>query len=350
MTSKPAASQTPETILIYSCGETIGDGLFKLPFLKDLRTRFPEAQITWLAGLGPSMYAGPLAPVVSPLLDEVITEAGIGDDMNHILPWGSRPLDGRHFDLVIDTQITLRRTLSVRRIRHRRFISACASYWLSDARPTAAQKPGRHLLKNLTLLLDLAAPERMALAHKGPIDVVAPEYTALAAELLPHGPVYIGIAPGAGDKVKVWPEANFLAVAKEQVAKGRTPVFFAGPEEAAKVPEWRAAVPEALFPEWNRTDNQSHLKGPVLAMALAGRLHAALANDSGTGHMMATGGAPLVSLFSKHNPAKYAPSAVRLKIVDAKDYGGKDPELIPVVDVIGAMETMTERMVCGPSA
>ena len=82
-------------------------------------------------------------------------------------------MDGRHFDLVIDTQITLRRTLSVRRIRHSRFISACAGYWLSDKRPTAAQKPGRHLLKNLTLLLDLAAPERMRFAHKGPIDVVA---------------------------------------------------------------------------------------------------------------------------------------------------------------------------------
>lgn len=343
MTSKPTISQTPKTILIYSCGETIGDGLFKLPFLNDLRSRFPEARITWLAGLGPSMYADPLAPIVAPLLDEVITEAGIGDDINHILPWGRRPMDGRHFDLVIDTQITLRRTLSVRRIRHRRFISACAGYWLSDKRPTAAQKPGRHLLKNLTLLLDLAAPERMRFAHKGPIDVVAPEYKALAAELLPDGCIYIGIAPGAGDMVKVWPEANFLAVAKEQVAKGRTPVFFAGPQEAAKIAEWRKAVPEALFPECDRTDNQPHLKGPVLAMALARHLDAALANDSGTGHMMAAGGAPLVSLFSKHNPAKYAPSARRLKIIDAKDYGGKDPDLIPLRDVVDAIEEVLEE-------
>lgn len=336
----PVASSLPETILVYSCGETIGDGLFKLPFLKDLRQRFPDAHITWLAGLGPSMYAGPLATMVAPLLDEVIQQADIGDNMRHVLPWGPRPLDGRHFDLVIDTQITLRRTLSVRRIRHSRFISACAGYWLSDARPTAARKPGRHLLKTLTLLLDLAAPDRMAHAHRGPVDMVAPEYRALAATLLPDGPAYIGICPGAGDKVKVWPEANFLAVAQEQVKRGRIPVFFAGPEEAARVPEWRKAVPEALFPEWDRTDDQSDLKGPVLAMALAGRLSAALANDSGTGHMMATGGAPLVSLFSKHDPAKYAPSAERLTIVDAKEYGGKDPELIPLEDVVEAVEGM----------
>jgi hypothetical protein len=67
-------TQRPETVLIYSCGETIGDGLFKLPFLVDLRARFPDAKITWLAGLGPSMYAKALAPVVIDLLDEVIED------------------------------------------------------------------------------------------------------------------------------------------------------------------------------------------------------------------------------------------------------------------------------------
>lgn len=55
-----------------------------------------------------------------------------------------------------------------------------------------------------------------------------------------------------------------------------------------------------------------------------------------------TGGAPQVSLFSKHDPEKYAPSALKLKIVDAKQYGGKDPELIPVADVLDAVEAMQE--------
>lgn len=339
MMNRSASTETgprtaPDTLLIYSCGETIGDGLFKLPFLADLRHRFPEAKITWLAGLGPSMYASVLAPAVAPLLDEVIEHADIGDAFLPLLPGAPRPLGGRRFDLVIDTQMTLRRTLNARRIRHGRFISPAAGFWLSDVRPRGGAKPDRHLLKALTFLLDLAAPTAEPPA---PFEPVAPEYTALAAELLPEGPAYIGIAPGAGDKVKVWPEANFLAVAKEQASKGRVPVFFAGPEEAAKVPAWRAAVPKALFPEWDRTDSRPDLKGPLLVMALAARLDAALANDSGTGHMLAIGGAPLVSLFSKHDPAKYAPSAARLKILDSKEYGGKDPELIPVEDVLRAL-------------
>ncbi|WP_420405563.1 glycosyltransferase family 9 protein [Nisaea sp.] len=330
-------TKRPETVLIYSCGETIGDGLFKLPFLVDLRARFPDAKITWLAGLGPSMYAKILAPIVAPLLDEVIEHAGIGDDLGALLPWAPRPLKGRHFDLVIDTQMTVRRSLNARRIRHDRFISPAAGFLLSDAKPKGGAKPDRHLLKALTFLADLAAPRPDTMLA---FDPIAPEYRSLAAELLPDGPTYVGIAPGAGDTVKVWPEANFLAVAKEQVARGRVPVFLAGPEEAEKVPAWRAAVPEALFPEWDRHDIRPDLKGPVLVMALAGRLSAALANDSGSGHMLATGGAPLVSLFSKHDPAKYAPSATRLTIVDSKDYGGKDPELIPLGDVVAAVDGM----------
>lgn len=333
----PKSLPTPETVLVYSCGETIGDGLFKLPFLVDLRHRFPKAKITWLAGLGPSMYATVLAPVVAPLLDEVIEQAGIGDDLTPLMPWAPRPLGGRHFDLVIDTQMTLRRSLNVRRIRHSHFISPSAGFFLSDVRPAGSVKPPRHLLQALTQLLDLAVPE-LAGTVPPAFDPIPAEFKAIAAELLPEGPTYVGIAPGAGDKVKVWPEENFLAVAKEQVAKGRIPVFFAGPEEAAKVPAWLAAVPEALFPEYDRTDSRPELKGPLLVMALAARLSAALANDSGTGHMLATGGAPLVSLFSKHDPEKYAPSALKLEIVDAKDYGGKDPELIPVRDVMHSIE------------
>lgn len=335
-------SPQPRSVLVYSCGETIGDGLFKLPFLVDLRQRFPEAKITWLAGLGPSMYATALAPVVAPLLDEVIENGAIGDDLGALLPWAPRPLDGRTFDLVIDTQMTLRRSLNARRLRHDRFISPAAGFLLSDAKPKGGAKPPRHLLKALTFLLDLAAP-RSGDAPPLAFDAVAPDYKAIAAELLPDGQTYVGIAPGAGDKVKVWPEANFLAVAQEQVAKGRVPVFFAGPEEVAKVPAWRETVPEALFPEWDRTDSRPDLKGPILVMALAGRLSAAVANDSGTGHMLATGGAPLVSLFSKHDPEKYAPSALMLKIVDAKEYGGKDPELIPVGDVLDSLDAMIDR-------
>jgi ADP-heptose:LPS heptosyltransferase len=108
--------------------------------------------------------------------------------------------------------------------------------------------------------------------------------------------------------------------------QGRVPVFFLGPEERGLLDDIRAAVPGARFPEWDGAGP----RGPIFAIALAERLAAAVANDSGTGHMLAAGGAPLVSLFSKHDPVKYAPRARRLVIVDSKSFGGTDPARIPV--------------------
>jgi ADP-heptose:LPS heptosyltransferase len=78
-------------------------------------------------------------------------------------------------------------------------------------------------------------------------------------------------------------------------------------------------------------------------MALAARLKAAVANDSGTGHMLAVGGAPLVSIFAKHDPKKYAPGARLLEVVDAKDYGGVDASLVPIAAVEEALNRLLAR-------
>ena len=71
-------SAVPKTVAIYSCGEVIGDGLYKLAFVEECRRRFPGAKITWIAGLGSTAYAGALKPLVTGWLDEVIENPGIG--------------------------------------------------------------------------------------------------------------------------------------------------------------------------------------------------------------------------------------------------------------------------------
>ncbi len=167
-----------------------------------------------------------------------------------------------------------------------------------------------------------------------------PAFEDEAQRLLPDGAAYVGISPGAGDKEKCWPLDGFIEVAKEQVKKGRVPVFFLGPEEKSWLAALKAAVPEARFPDLVDTDAEGHPRGPLLVIAMAGRLKAAVANDSGTGHMLALGGVPLVSLFSKTDPLKHAPFAERLAIIDSKDFGGVDPALIPKDLVINTLDHM----------
>ncbi len=337
----------PETVLIYSCGETIGDGLFKLPFLQDCRARFPQARITWMAGTGPTTYASVLAPAIQSLIDEVIEHGGVGVSGWEIVS-PRAPVDGRRFDLVVDTQRNVARSLAVRRIRHRVYVSGTADFLLSDRKPPKGFVRPKALNPQLSALLDLVANRPDGPEGRAPIEV-AEAYRDLARVLLPEGPSYIGISPGAGDGTKIWPLDRFLQIARDQASKGRTPVMFLGPEERDLVQTVAEAVPQAVFPEWDRKDDRQDLKGPSLVIALASRLAAAVANDSGTGHMLAVGGAPLVSLFSKHDPEKYAPAALRLEIVDSKTYGGEDPDLIPASAVVTALERLLGNHPSGPA-
>jgi ADP-heptose:LPS heptosyltransferase len=323
---------TPKTILIYTYADVVGDGFVKLPFLRDLRARFPDAHITWCAGVLPTVYAGVLKSLTQGYLDEVLSAAGLGTGIRELFSF-RRPLGGRHFDLLIDTQRALIRTLGVRRLRHGVFISGAGNFRFSDRRPPSGTERPLHLVDYLSGLLDVVAPKPAALP-KTPLQVPE-EFRTAARARLPDGQIYVGISPGAGEKARIWPLPGFIKAAKQQVVQGRVPVFLLGPDERELLDEIKAAVPEARFPEW---DEEGGPKGPIFVVALGERLAAAVANDSGTGHMLAAGGAPLLSLYSKHDPRKYSPRSPRQVTLDSQDYGGDDPSLIPVDAVIEALE------------
>jgi ADP-heptose:LPS heptosyltransferase len=331
-----AAGPKFETIAVHSCGEVIGDGLFKLSFLQECRRRFPEARITWVAGLSTSVFAGVLAPMVEGLIDEVVENAGVGTFGQLIDP--RPPLGGRSFDLVVDTQRNFMRTLCARRIRHGLFLASTGGFHLSSVKPKDRRAFPRSLLGQFSFLLDLVSEPPAGSPPPIPLPDV---YHARARELLPDGPAYVGFAPGAGDPTKVWPLANFLEIAKRQSAAGRVPVFILGPGEDALREPIREALPNALFPP-TVDAGPGVASGPALVIALARRMAAAVGNDSGAGHMLALGQVPLVSLYSKADPKKYVLNVPRLVILDAKDHGGRDPALIPLADVARALENLLD--------
>ena len=320
----------PATILVYVGLDAVGDGLMKLPFLRALRAAFPAARITWMAGKGHSVYAGVLAPVVAGLLDEVLDDCQVGSRAAELL--GRRPLAGRSFDLIIDTQRRLLTSLILRRIGHGHFVSACAGFRLSSfsppkdyRRPTAMVA---QLMDLLRLIPNVDAQSQAVLAEDADIN-------AEAERLLPPGPVYVGFAPGAGGRHKCWPLAHFVALAKLQRQAGRVPVFLLGPAESAWAEEILAALPDAMLP-LQATDRVS----PMLTIALGRRMAVSVANDSGTGHMLALSDRPLLSLFGPTPPAKFAPAAKLGRVIRAQDFGGDGMDLIPVAEVSAALDQM----------
>jgi ADP-heptose:LPS heptosyltransferase len=120
-------------------------------------------------------------------------------------------------------------------------------------------------------------------------------------------------------------------------------VLILGPGERHWESSVRDAVPEALIPPLDDVPgNDGAVGGPTLTVALAGHLSAAVANDAGAGHLLAAGGAPMVSLFGWSRPEKRAPFARAVAIIRAQDFGSEKIADIPVAAVIEAVDRQVE--------
>jgi len=322
----------PHTILVHVGGDLVGDAVMKLPFVRALRHAWPEARVTWCAGKYRSAFAHELRPLTDGLIDEVIEEAGFDRPAGMLL---GRPLGGRRFELVIDTQRGVPMTLLLRRIRHGRFISGAADFLLSDARPPRGYARPAGMVRQMLDLLELASGRPAVPDAPLAIDR---ETLAAAAAALPAGPVYVGLAPGAGGRRKCWPLENFIALARRQHAAGRVPVFILGPGEADWLATLREAAPEARFPTAGKDDTLA--PSISLSIALGRRLAAAVANDAGTGHILAAADTPLVSLFGPTPAAKFAPAAKRLALIEAQRFGSEAMTAIPRDAVADAVERL----------
>ena len=220
-----------KTILVYvgsNPDDAIGENILKLPFLRALKSRFPSAQLTWIAGVGPCQFQGILAQLVDGLIDDCMVDFRIDDTPKELLlRW--RPMPDRHFDLIIDAQRNAIRTLVLRRIPHRLFISGCWRYFFSDLKPPEDLVHPKLLSDRLLGLAAAASGEVVRPPHIWPLTT---KWLDVATRLLPTGPTYIGLAPGAGKQGtgKCWPLDRYIAIAHEQQGKGRRPVFFLGAE------------------------------------------------------------------------------------------------------------------------
>jgi len=325
-------------IAVFSGADLLGDALFKLPFVRALRATFPSTEIVWVTA-GKTAYAGVLHELVASYLDRTIEDTGIGMSSAELLfprATGLGPVD-----IAIDTQTVTWRSLAVRRaLRPRHFVTAAAEYLLSGTRPHDIDRSwGRakpvHFVDHLMRLLDLAA--RGAAVTDPTKIIVPPAFADTAAALLPEGPRYVGFAPGSGDTTKRWPLDRFIRLAVEASAQGHVPVFFVGPSERSMLDDIRSGVPGARFPEDEAPEGAP--RGPLLVAALGRRLAAAIANDSGLGHMLAIAEIPLVLIYGRHSPEKYAPRTPQLHTVWAQDFGGPEHSRVPYAAVATALRT-----------
>lgn len=319
---------SPSSLLVYTDGEVIGDGILRLAFVQALKKAAPQVRITWLAS-GGSVYNTVLRAMAEPLIDELIV---LPDHALPLTDYMRRPavLRGRKFDVIIDTQRKFKRSLWLTRIRHRRFISTAAKGLFSSVTLPSLSP---HFLTRTMQLGELALGTALTLE---PLTLPPGNWQAHAAELLPEGKRYIGFIVGAGHPDKRWPLEQFIALAQDVAARGDVPVIFLGPQEMAQRAEILAAVPSAIVPLVGGA-----APSPYFTIALGARLAAAVANDSGGGHLLAAGGAPLVSLFRADSVrTKFLPNAPRVIALAPEDFGVATMQEIPLEAVSQALHSL----------
>jgi len=304
-------------ILVYVGGELVGDGLIKLPFVYALKSAHPQAKITWCYGEFESVYKGVLGPLVHTQIDEIVALSN---------------LKQQSFDLVIDTQSEWLTTLKLKyALTYKAFFSPTLRYFLSDFKPPKGYKAPRRLIDKMLgflHIMGIKSQENYALE-------LAPEWRSKAQELLPEGKRYIGLAVGAGYRSKCWPRASYQDLARSLIKEGYQPVVVLGPQEQDWVQEFKEKLPEALYP---LQDARVAKQSPLLTIALAERLTAAVSNDCGIGHMFAAANTPLVTLFGPTTADKFAPKVSKARILRAQDFGGEAMESIPLESVQQALK------------
>ena len=331
------SSLPAERIAVIAYPGGIGDVLCQLPFLRALRAAYPEAHISWLTDGGPSRYPySPVHELTATCLDAALEHLSLGRHTADL--WKPRH-DFERFCLVLDLRSRWRPALIARwRVPHRYFLSYATNYLFSDRKPRGSRKPPVHGQERMLQLVELASGKK---ADTGKISLPDMFIETWRPHFTP-GISYVGFVPGAGDKRKIWPLENYLAVANQLQAQGHVPAFILGPQETDLQEAILAQCPQALFPlqALAASGIEPQLEHTI---ALAGFLSIVVTNDNGTSHMLAAGDSNMVSLFGRTSWRKLAPKVSHGTVVASEFFGSDAITDIPVDAVISAVNALLAK-------
>lgn len=317
-------------IAVISERESLGDGFYKLHLLRAVRRAYPAEAIDWYVSEGPSPYGGIMAPIVAPHLRKVVPFAGFRR------PWREamrrlRALPA--YSLVIDNRTNNAVVMATRLLLRAHLYQAPTPGYLFCSRRPGGTRP-QHKLARLMRLLEAvtAAPADGA----GEI-ALPPAVMEAAARLLPAGPRYVGLVPGASGPERCWPLARYVELAGWIEAQGGLAAFVLGPVEQKLLAPLRQALPRALFPGCGESETLGDVQ---LSLALGRRMAAAVSNDTGTGHLLGAAGTRLLSLFGPTDPRVWRPIGRETAVVWARDFGGPEMARIPIEAVTQALQRL----------
>ena len=142
-----------KSILVFTNGEKLGDGIIKLPLLHEIKKRLPNYHLIWMTNKGKTVYNDKLHSIASQYIDEINEQA----DLNPFF-WqeisNSYNFQNKKYEYIFDTQKAIFRTAALKRIKCNYFISAAGNGIFSSIKiNTHSKKIRQYYLENLFCLL-----------------------------------------------------------------------------------------------------------------------------------------------------------------------------------------------------
>ena len=325
-----------KSILVFSNGEKIGDGIIKLPLLNELKRRLPNFKLYWMTDKGDTVYTSVLKDIASSYIDHTFEKAKLNlFFLNKISK--NFDLENKFFDIIFDTQKSVFRTMTLKKIKHNTFVSATASGFFSDLKLNKDKKNiKKYYLENLYDLLDLIIKKPIDKNFKIPINK---DIEKKLRKIFNKKANYIGIAPGAGEKNKIWPIKNYIKLSKYFKEKGFYLVFYLGPDEKHYQHILKNNFKKAIFLEDEPILKE--YKNIEIIMASTKFLKFAISNDSGVSHMLSTNHCPLIKLFGPKDSKKFTPKMSNLITISSSEINSINIKDITVSRVIKTIENIS---------
>ena len=304
-----------KNILVFSNGEKIGDGIIKIQLLYEIKRRLPNFKLIWVAN-GTTVYNNKLKLFSDKYIDLTIENANLKSFFWEKITTNKFLLDSK-FHYIFDTQKAVMRTIALKRLNYSFFISNSAKGFFSNPKLIKKINKKKYYLDDLIDLLDNIRKVNVDNKFKIPIPK---DIESFLFKIFEPKYKYIGIAPGAGEKDKIWPIDNFINIAKFFENKLFKIVWFLGPDEKNIKQLIKNNFPLSIYPE-ELTNQFSNYE---IIMATTKHLSCAIANDSGISHILSTKHCPLIKLFGKKNPNKFTPNDDQIITISANEFNSND--------------------------
>ena len=307
-------------ILIYSFNDKIGDGLQKVSFLQEIKRIYPNSHVTYTTTITTTLK-NKLNPLVQECVDEFIEYNNITSSLKNLFK-ENEIFRNKYFDLIIDLQKVVIRTICLKKVSHSNFFSPAAGFIFSDFKNVNNLKfkniyIERFYFNILSIITKTNYP-------KIP-DIKLPNIEKAKDLIHTDENKNIGIAPGAGDPIRCWDFQNYLSVAQYLRDKGYEVYFFLGPNEKSLLNVCRTNGFNC--PEWEKEKLISN--DIVFTMSLAKKMRCLLCNDGGTAWMFEFVNIKTLKIFGVTDPVKFSRPGFG-NAINIKKYGYENIKKFPV--------------------